>query len=339
LTRGRAVWRQLAKVQVDDPGDEHRGVVGGSARNAVSSTDLRGEAERLITADGVVADAAVRTELAEDLTARALHLCVPLLNRGAVWEHVRAWTSPAVLDVEADLAARLAVRGSHQERDADLPLDLVAGLERLDAGQAAVAAALAGERPLAVVEGAAGAGKTTTLAAARRLLEQGHQMLVVTPTLKAAKVASAEVGAATGSAAWLAFQHGWRWNADGAWTRLALGETDPVTSTVYVGPETAARLWPGDLLVVDEAGMLDQDTARALLTVADESRVRIALLGDRHQLPAVGRGGVLDLAVRAADPAAHLTLDGGAPVHPQRRGQPHGAGHRVRRADPGHAPG
>jgi exodeoxyribonuclease V alpha subunit len=60
--------------------------------------------------------------------------------------------------------------------------------------------------------------------------------------------------------------------------------------------------------VVDEAGMLDQDTARALLTIADEEQVRVVLVGDRHQLAAVGRGGVLDLAVRAVDPAAHLTL-------------------------------
>jgi exodeoxyribonuclease V alpha subunit len=42
----------------------------------------------------------------------------------------------------------------------------------LDRGQAAVAAALAGDRPLIVVEGAAGAGKTTTLAAIRGLLER-----------------------------------------------------------------------------------------------------------------------------------------------------------------------
>src|SRR3712207_8234369 len=56
--------------------------------------------------------------------------------------------------------------------------------------------------------------------------------------------------------------------------------------------------------------MLDQDTARALLTVADECRVRLALLGDRHQLTAVGRGGVLDLAARQVDPTGHLTLDG-----------------------------
>ncbi|MCW2901107.1 MAG: trwC5, partial [Streptosporangiaceae bacterium] len=61
--------------------------------------------------------------------------------------------------------------------------------------------------------------------------------------------------------------------------------------------------------VVDEAGMLDQDTARALLTVADECHVRLALLGDRHQLAAVGRGGVLDLAAARVDPGAHLTLE------------------------------
>jgi exodeoxyribonuclease V alpha subunit len=68
-------------------------------------------------------------------------------------------------------------------------------------------------------------------------------------------------------------------------------------------------LRPGDLVVVDEAGMLDQDTARALLTIADETRARVALLGDRHQLPAVGRGGVLDLAARWAAPEACLSLD------------------------------
>ena len=62
-------------------------------------------------------------------------------------------------------------------------------------------------------------------------------------------------------------------------------------------------------MLVDEAGMVDQDTARALLTIADEHHTRIALVGDRHQLPAVGRGGVLDLAVRWAAPDAHLTLD------------------------------
>jgi exodeoxyribonuclease V alpha subunit len=239
---------------------------------------------------------------------------VPLLSRdGApvpVPEHIRAWTSQPILDVEAELRTRLAARNVAPGIDVAGVAPAVLSAERLDAGQADAVAALASQKPLVLIEGAAGAGKTTTLAATRQLLEeQGRGLVVVTPTLKAAKVAQAEVGAHAGSAAWLAFQHGWRWNDDGAWTRLQVGQIDPATGHVHAGPTTGAQLRPGDLLVVDEAGMLDQDTARALLTVADECRVRVALLGDRHQLTAVGRGGVLDLAAGLVDPTAHLTLD------------------------------
>jgi exodeoxyribonuclease V alpha subunit len=289
-----------------------------ASRSAWNPADIRGEVEQLIAAQGIIADAAVRTELAEDLTARALQRCVPLLSRdGApvpVPEHVRAWTSQPILDVEAELNTRLAARGGDTGIDGGVDAARVEpaapATERLDAGQAVAVAALAGGRRLVLVEGAAGAGKTTTLATTRRLLaEQGRGLVVVTPTLKAAKVARAEVGAAAGSAAWLVFQHGWRWNDEGAWTRLTVGQADPLTGCHYTGPSEGARLRPGDLLVIDEAGMLDQDTARALLTVADECQVRVALLGDRHQLTAVGRGGVLDLAARQVDPSAHLTLD------------------------------
>ena len=44
--------------------------------------------------------------------------------------------------------------------------------------------------------------------------------------------------------------------------------------------------------------MLDQDTALALFTVAAEQGATVALVGDRAQLPAVGRGGVLDMAAQ-----------------------------------------
>ncbi len=55
--------------------------------------------------------------------------------------------------------------------------------------------------------------------------------------------------------------------------------------------------------------MLDQDAARALLTVADEAGARVAFVGDRHQLPAVGRGGVLDHAIAWAHPTAVVSLE------------------------------
>ena len=87
------------------------------------------------------------------------------------------------------------------------------------------------------------------------------------------------------SAAWLVHQHGFRWDEDGRWTRESLDARS-------VRLERRAALQTGDVLVVDEAGMLDQDTALALLTIADEAHARVAFMGDRHQLPAVGRGGV-----------------------------------------------
>ena len=226
-------------------------------RSAWNPADARGEVERLIAATGGVIDGIVRRELAEDLAARVVATSRPLLGRSDVPEHVRALTSTNVLAVEHEIVDRIAQR--------------------------------AATKTITIVEGAAGAGKTTRLAATREAFEEaGHHMLVVTPTRKAAQVASSEIGTAAHSVAWLLYQHGFRWDDDGRWTR------------VRSVPLPSARLKRGDLLVVDEAGMLDQDTARALLRLADQSSAKVMLVGDRHQLPAVGRGGVLDLAIRYA---------------------------------------
>ncbi|MFZ1287291.1 MAG: MobF family relaxase [Candidatus Phosphoribacter sp.] len=291
----------------------------GARRSGWNAADVRGEVEQLIARTGLVAHAAVRLEMAEDLTARALKACVPLLihRDGTPWcgvpEHVRALTSPAVMEVEADITTRMIARG----RESPVPAELKAVHESevwLDVAQREVVSFLAGTGNLLVVQGAAGAGKTTTLAAAATALgDQDHRLVVVTPTLKAARVAAAELGSRAFSAAWLAYQYGYRWDDHGLWARLAPGQReghrDRRTGKAYAGPSAAAALAPGDLLLVDEAGMLDQDTARALLTIADQAGARVALVGDRHQLPAVGRGGVLDLAVRWAAPQACLTLD------------------------------
>jgi thymidine kinase len=291
----------------------------GARRSGWNAADVRGEVEQLIARTGLVAQAAVRLELAEDLTARALDACVPLLTHrdGTPWrgvpEHVRALTSPAVLEVEADITSAMIARAVRSPVPAVVET-LVEPVVSLDVAQREVVAALAGTGTLLVVEGAAGAGKTTTLAAARQALAgQGHRLVVVTPTLKAANVAARELGSRAFSAAWLAHQYGYRWDDYGLWTRLEPGQRerhrDPQTGKAYVGPAPSAALRAGDLLLVDEAGMLDQDTAFALLTIADLSGARVALVGDRHQLPAVGRGGVLDLAVRWAPPQGCLTLD------------------------------
>ena len=265
----------------------------GAKRSSWNAADIRGQVEILLAQTGLIAEAGVRLELAEDLTARAVEGCTPLLLRPDVPEHVRSLTSPAVLAVETEILERL-LRRSRPVEPARLHR---ATLSRLSAEQARVVAALAGRGPLVVVEGAAGAGKTTTLTTARtQLAMRGRRLLVVTPTLKAAEVATRETGAEGHSAAWLIHQHGWRWDSDGHWTRQA---AEPL-------PE--ARLQPGDLLLIDEAGMVDQDTSLALLRIADEAGARIAFMGDRHQLPAVGRGGVLDHTIAWAHPTAVVTM-------------------------------
>ena len=267
----------------------------GARRSAWNSADIRGEVERLVASAGVVVEPHIRGDLVTDLVDRTLARCVPMLDRDDVPAHIRQLTSQRVIDVEADLVECITAR-SQRSRPGALPGPW---LEGLDDAQVAVVAALAGRgETLLLIEGAAGSGKTTTLsAAARALAADGRRLVVVTPTLKAAQVAQQQVGADGFSAAWLAHQHGYRWDENGRWSHL---------ETV---PERAARLRRGDVLLVDEAGMLDQDTARAVFAIAARASATIALLGDRHQLPAVGRGGVLDLAARWVPPGARFELD------------------------------
>ncbi|MEQ6901781.1 MobF family relaxase [Nocardioides sp. YIM 152588] len=275
----------------------------GARRSAWNEADVRGEVERLVAAAGVVVEAPARRELAELLTAVTVSSSTRLMDRDDVPEHIRALSSPRVVGVEHDLVQRICGRAdtdaARRAATARIESRLALGL---DDDQRRAAAHLAGTFRLLVIEGAAGAGKTATLTAARAALltrgstvERDRRMVVVTPTRKASAVAAADTGAAAHPVAWLLRQHGYRWDDTGHWHRL---DAQP-------GPE--GRLRPGDLLVVDEAGMLDQDSARALLEVADEAGARLALVGDRHQLPAVGRGGVLDLAARYAPT---LALDG-----------------------------
>ena len=272
----------------------------GARRSAWNSADARGEVEKLIAAAGIVTAPSVRTELAEDLTARVVAASCRLLGRGDVPEHVRSLTSTRVLAVEHAVVRQITARAEGEAFPAYVSelRGRAQVLNRLDVDQRAAVAQLTGSGRITVIEGAAGVGKTAILAAARTVsLDQGHRMVVLTPTRKAAVVAAGQIGAASYPAAWLLYQHGFRWDDDGHWHR------------VPSRPEVAARLRSDDLLVVDEAGMLDQDTAHALLTLAEETEVRVALVGDRHQLPAVGRGGVLDLAARYV-PDRRLTLDG-----------------------------
>ena len=254
---------------------------------------------RITTEQGVRATPAELREFIDLATGLATEDCFSVLPPGMVQpEHVAHLTSLGVVAAETALRDRIAT--TVPEREPKHPdVTRAAHAAGLDTGQAVAAAAVASTDPLVIVEGAAGAGKTTMLGVAIEVArEQGRPSRVVAPTLRAAQVAHEELGVPATSVAALVYAHGWRWNEDGVWTRLNPGDPDPETGRTYTGPPRDAVLSRGERVIVDEAGMLDQDTAHALLSITQEAGATVALVGDRAQLPAVGRGGVLDMAAQ-----------------------------------------
>lgn len=272
-----------------------------AAESAWTRHTVQEHATEIITEAGVRGTPAELRELIAVATTLALQDCFSVLPPDSVTpEHVAHLTSLRVVQAETELRDLITARTPDREPEHGDVCEHAAALgQQLDSGQLDAAAAVASPDPLVIVEGAAGAGKTTMLATAIRATEQrGGRVRVVAPTKRAAEVAHQELGVPAESVAALVHAHGWRWNADGVWTRLAVGDTDPMTGATYTGPSRAAQLHRGERVVVDEAGMLDQDTALALFTVAAEAGATLALVGDRAQLPAVGRGGVLDMAAQ-----------------------------------------
>ena len=286
----------------------------GSDQSAWTPHQIREHVAALVTETGVRASGEELRRFIDHAADLALAGCVSVLPAGLPRpEHVAHLTNPRVMAAEArlrDLLTTLTPPG-------DMPLADVAALavaRGLDDGQTRAAAAVASADPLVIVEGAAGSGKTSMLAVALAAIQRDHNgdglaglARVLAPTRRAALVAQQELGVAATSVAALIHANGWRWNNDGLWSRIAVGDTDPYTSRPYSGPPVSAQLRSGERVIVDEAGMLDQDTTLALLALVTEAGATVALVGDRAQLPAIGRGGVLDIAAQTKGRAFDMT--------------------------------
>ncbi len=270
-----------------------------AASSAWTPHTVQEQVTRIVTEAGVQAAPAELREFIGKASEVAVSDCFSILPPGAATpEHVAHLTSLGVVAAETALRDQLTVSTPEQEPQHPEVTE-AAQATGLDGGQTTAAAAVASTDPRVIVEGAAGSGKTTMLRIAITVAaEHGRSTRVVAPTKRAARVAHDELDVPATSVAALVYARGWRWNDDGVWTRLNPGDIDPMTGEVYSGPPRDAVLSRGERVIVDEAGMLDQDTAHALLTVTAEAGAAVALVGDRAQLPAVGRGGVLDMAAQ-----------------------------------------
>lgn len=145
----------------------------------------------------------------------------------------------------------------------------------LDEGQIALARAFATSDKLLVAGiGPAGAGKTTAMSLAVDAIHAaGGRVIAIAPTAVAANLLGQEVGAE-------------RMTIDA----LLMSKNQP--------SETFVPLKPGDVVLLDEAGMVGTPQFAQAVALASEAGAVVRAVGDDRQLAAIGAGGALRLIDR-----------------------------------------
>jgi conjugative relaxase-like TrwC/TraI family protein len=217
----------------------------------------------------------------------------------------RALTSREILDEEEQLIA-WAERRKQQEaaRTHHRPIRFAG---HLTPGQAAAVSAVADGGGLELIVGPAGAGKTTTLAAAvLNLAARGRLAFGVAPTAAAAEVMATEAAIPADTLDKLLTEHS--------------HPTRP--------PQPDYDLPAGATVIVDEAGTAATPKLAELGRLADQRGWRVVLVGDPRQFSAVGRGGMF---AHLVDNLGAVELDR---IHRFHHAWERRASLRLRRGDP-----
>ncbi len=203
------------------------------------------------------------------------------------------YTSEALILAVED---RLLAANATHNGSATAPAMLSAAQARLeslhgwtfDTGQVELARSfVCDDRVLVAGVGPAGTGKTTAMQLAAAALDlDGRALVAVAPSARAASVLGQQIGVPATTIAKVLHAH-----AQAATTGAPVPD--------------AWALHPGDVILVDEAGMAGTPALGRILTLAQQSGAFVRLLGDPMQLTAVEAGGALRLLAQAG-PAVEL---------------------------------
>lgn len=219
-------------------------------------------------------------------------------------EHAaQRYTSTLILSAEARLLAA-ARTPDHAATNPALAAAALAAFEArdgrmLDPGQRNLVTAFAtGNQLLAAGIGPAGSGKTTAMRALSAVLHADNRRLIPLATSSAsADVLGKELGVHAENLHKFLHEHTRGQHA----AQLAAGGKPPARLAGFA-------LHPGDVILVDEAGMAGTLNLDRLLHLARASGASIRLLGDYRQLGAIDSGGALRLIAREAGAAELTTL-------------------------------
>jgi conjugative relaxase-like TrwC/TraI family protein len=264
------------------------------------ATDLLGIDGRLLAAHKVFTRTNLIAELAPRLYRRdpaeldrvidrivAGPEVVPLI--GVAGAREQAYTTTEVLAAEATIAH--TVEHLATQPGPSLPAEEIAeaveraeqtGGHRHTPGQRHLVDELCGSgRAVTVVVGVAGSGKTTALNTATTLLEtHGYQVLGTSTSGQAARTLGTEAGI----------------------------DASTFASMLWQLDHGRIRLNQRTVVIVDEAGMADDTNLARLALATKRAGSTLVLVGDHHQLDAIGPGGALAALLRR-HPEVVVTLD------------------------------
>lgn len=213
------------------------------------------------------------------------------------------YTSQAVLDAEQRLVDATGT-ATTVGVDGQTAVAALAAYEQaigrvLDPGQRALATSFACDRRLLLAGiGPAGAGKTTAMKALAEIIaaRETGRLVPLATSASAAGALAEELG--TGAENLHKFL--WEWTRGPHAEALADGRRVPPGAAFFA-------LHPGDVVLVDEAGMAGTLNLDRLVHIAAQRGAVVRLLGDYRQLGAVESGGALRLIARQPG-AVELTV-------------------------------
>jgi len=283
-------------------------------------------ADRVAVAEKTATYAARRAVM---LTPPELGLVPEALQRADGSSKFRArnsevYATQELLDAEArllDAAAAFDAPTAPVPAQPDPDEVFAAGRKVLSAEQAAaVSAVVTSGRRLDLIVGAAGTGKSTTMAGVRAAWEAAHgpgSVIGLAPSAAAAEVLADAVGVPTENTAKWITEHRRlperRQEIEAYAARLA--RAYPSLATRELQKQAAAssaayhrfNLRPGQLVIVDEASMAATMDLDYITTAAARAGAKVLLVGDWAQLSPVQAGGAFKLLAdaRRDAPALH----------------------------------
>lgn len=183
------------------------------------------------------------------------------------------YSTSEMIAIEREVVAtaqRLASRSWQAVNPNDLAIRCTAA--RLSAEQTEAVAAASDGAAIAIIEGAPGAGKTTTLRpVVDAYRDLGCRVIATATAWRIANMLRDDLGVeARATASWIA--------------AIKAGQSVLDKRTV---------------LIVDEAGLCSSRDMHALLGAVEKAGAKLVLVGDRKQLQSIGAGPGLDLVARA----------------------------------------